>query len=495
MLISALLLGFGIPSISKFLAILSSLVGLVPLILSNKTYSFKARFFRSTACFTVAYAIQLVWMLTHPFLYIYPAWALLSVLLALQMAIPISLLSEERLKSFSFCALTALIAVLIEYGRLYILCGYSLYPLGITLTGLTISRLSLIYLGTSGLTFIVFFSQTLLCRYKLLRTGFSAFLFVAILPYFGGALAPNPRDSGSIIVGIIDTNEFPEMVENPAPLIQTAQTLMEQLKSLSARAVQDGAELIVAPEIYVPFAPTALIYSANTLSAVDIAHEIVQSTKATLLMGLEGRDIIGGKARFYNSAYLFSPGRTPSMRYDKQVLVPLGEYIPFNFLEPFLYQYGITGAFTHGNEPVLFPFKTYKIAPSICYEETFSNIIINQKRLGADLLVNFSNDNWFPSSRLKVDHFEHARIVSTSLGCPLIRATNMGISTAVDVDGNVIPMKEAAKINETRLLEAVVPIQTRKTPFELIGVEGSIALLALFTLIMSLKRSPSSKKL
>ncbi len=491
MWISALLIGLGIPSISKALALIASLFGLVPLILSNKSYPIKTRFFRAAICFTIAYAIQLFWFLSHPFLYIYPAWMLLSLSLGIQMAIPISLLSVERLKSYGFCALAALLAVIIEYLRLYFFCGYSLYPLGISLAGFTPSRLSLIYLGTGGLTFIVVFSQALLARWKISKSGLGLFFMVAFLPYFGGLLAPHPKEAGSISVGIIDTNEMPEIVEKAAPLIKTAQENMQRLETLSQKAAKEQISLILVPEIYVPFSPLALIYSGNTKCALDVANEIVRSTNTTLIMGLEGRD----QKNYYNSAYLISPESDRLLRYDKQVLVPLGEYIPFKFLEPLLYVYGITGAFTHGQEPILFPYKQYTIAPSICYEETFPNIIIKQKRMGADLLVNLSNDNWFPSSRLKEDHFEHARLVSTALGCPLVRATNMGFSSAVDVNGNLIPMKEIAKIEETRLLSALVPIQTRTTPFQRIGIEGAIGILALFTLALSLKRSPCSKKL
>ena len=66
---------------------------------------------------------------------------------------------------------------------------------------------------------------------------------------------------------------------------------------------------------------------------------------------------------------------------------------------------------------------------------------------GATLLVNLTDDYWFPYSMLAIQHFEHARPRTIENGVPLIRSCNFGISGAIDSLGRTISAKEAT--NET----------------------------------------------
>ena len=77
-------------------------------------------------------------------------------------------------------------------------------------------------------------------------------------------------------------------------------------------------------------------------------------------------------------------------------------------------------------------------SPSICYEETFSDIVREGKTLGAHMLVNLTSDAWYPSSTLPLQHFEHARLRTVENGVPLIRACNNGITGAIDSYGRTI---------------------------------------------------------
>ncbi len=510
--ISSLLLGFGIPSFSQPLALAASLFGLVPLLYTNRNLSFSKRFWRATCTLSIAYAIQLSWFCSHPYAYIYPAWILLSLFLAMQLALPLAFLSNKHLESPAFIGWIALAIALIEYGRHFVLCGFSLYPLGLSLTAYSPSRLSLIYLGMNGLTFILVFAQGLLTRAYSYKVAITPAIIAVFLPYFFGAVLPLPKtvDQGQLRVGVIDTNEPPDIEPQINTLLNAAQNNMYRLIQLTGRAKQNGTELLITPEVYIPFSPDSQLYpfseirkmmsqsglsfeieretnSTNkVLTTLEALSEVSRASQITLIVGLEGRDTSDSVIRCFNSAYIFYPTQIPSIRYDKQALVPLGEYIPFDFLQPALSQYGILGAFEHGKTATIFPFKQFKLAPTICYEETFSTIVKKQKRLGADIIINVTNDNWFPDSRLQRDHFEHARIISTELGTSLIRACNMGLSAITDEDGNEVPLKEEARIGTTRLLIAQMNVRTRTTPFEIIGNKGSLLILLCFCIFMQL---------
>jgi apolipoprotein N-acyltransferase len=75
---------------------------------------------------------------------------------------------------------------------------------------------------------------------------------------------------------------------------------------------------------------------------------------------------------------------------------------------------------------------------SVCYEETYGHIMRENRQLGAQLLVNLTNDGWYPQSKLSQQHFYHAIPRTVENGIALVRACNTGISAAVDSLGRVV---------------------------------------------------------
>jgi apolipoprotein N-acyltransferase len=77
------------------------------------------------------------------------------------------------------------------------------------------------------------------------------------------------------------------------------------------------------------------------------------------------------------------------------------------------------------------------VGAQICYESLnpyFSNKL---NQLGADFIVNVTNDSWFGPHSEPYQHLYMtlARAIETRL--PLIRSTNTGISTAIDNLGTI----------------------------------------------------------
>jgi apolipoprotein N-acyltransferase len=210
--------------------------------------------------------------------------------------------------------------------------------------------------------------------------------------------------------------------------------------------------LLVLPEGAIPFAaesplfrsshlPRALQPSSqlcSRLSSVDIARLIASRIHAPVLIGLEGRQIEwDGRVAAYNSCFFVTQATV--QRYDKQLLLPLGEYIPFPVLASFLSSYGIHDSFSPGKESAVFQSGSLRISPLICYEETFSTYALSAARLRPTLLVSLSNDCWYPT--IRKEHFELARLRSVEIGVPLVRSCNQGVSAAVDALGRVIAKK------------------------------------------------------
>lgn len=77
---------------------------------------------------------------------------------------------------------------------------------------------------------------------------------------------------------------------------------------------------------------------------------------------------------------------------------------------------------------------------SICYEETFGNLLRQYKNEGAKFLVNLTNDGWYPSSRLPQVHFFHGILRNQELGMPCVRSCHTGVTVAADALGRVLHM-------------------------------------------------------
>jgi apolipoprotein N-acyltransferase len=139
----------------------------------------------------------------------------------------------------------------------------------------------------------------------------------------------------------------------------------------------------------------------------------------------------------YNSCFFVTQDTV--RRYDKQLLLPLGEYIPFPALASFLSSYGIHNSFSPGKESSVFQSGSLRISPLICYEETFSSYALAAALLHPTVLVSLSNDCWYPT--IRKEHFELARLRAVEIGVPLVRSCNQGVSAAVDALGRVVARK------------------------------------------------------
>jgi apolipoprotein N-acyltransferase len=194
---------------------------------------------------------------------------------------------------------------------------------------------------------------------------------------------------------------------------------------------------LIWPESAFPF---ILSRDASALGAIaDFLHG-----GRTLITGAARVDDFGQEPRYYNSIEVLGREGLSRQRYDKQHLVPFGEYVPFQSV---LEKTGVTqfvqvpGGFTSGsghralNVPGL-----PQAMPLICYEAIFP-IEIGDAFSGVrrpDWMLNVTDDAWFGLTPGPYQHFAQARLRAIELGLPLVRAANSGISAVVDGFGREI---------------------------------------------------------
>ncbi|CAG1021020.1 Apolipoprotein N-acyltransferase [Patescibacteria group bacterium] len=142
-----------------------------------------------------------------------------------------------------------------------------------------------------------------------------------------------------------------------------------------------------------------------------------------------------------NSLFILNKdGELQPQHYSKSILLAFGEYIPFedwfpkirNFLPP-------TGHFARGNgAKELLLWNDYKIGAQICYESLFPKFSRDLSALGAQFIVNVTNDSWYGTWQEPYQHLYMTLARGVEFRRPVLRVTNTGISTVSLASGDVL---------------------------------------------------------
>jgi apolipoprotein N-acyltransferase len=162
-------------------------------------------------------------------------------------------------------------------------------------------------------------------------------------------------------------------------------------------------------------------------------------------------------------------GASRSQIYRKHHLVPFGETIPAKpligfFINDILHIPLADQAPGPANAPPL-DVAGEKVAVDICYEDAYGGELRHAAR-EATLLVNVTNDAWYGHSIAAWQHNQIAAMRALESGRPLLRATNTGITSAIDFHG-----REFASLPwYTRgILEVEVEGRSGTTPYLVLG--------------------------
>ena len=216
-------------------------------------------------------------------------------------------------------------------------------------------------------------------------------------------------------------------------------------------------DLVIAPETVIPFLPWQMPEGLWE----GLQQRFGQGPTAALI-GVPLGDESSG---YTNSAVGFAAGQPP-YRYDKQHLVPFGEFIPPMF-RWFTDLMNIPlGDFSRG--PLAAPsfvVKGERIGPNICYEDLFGEELAARFRDpgGAPtMLANLSNIGWFGETIAVAQHLNISRLRSLELQRPMLRATNTGATVVIDHHGTVT---HGLPPHTRGVLEATVQGRAGNTPF------------------------------
>ena len=152
---------------------------------------------------------------------------------------------------------------------------------------------------------------------------------------------------------------------------------------------------------------------------------------------------------YYNSFFLLEKNKIQT--FDKQILVPFGEFLPFRKYLNFMEIISGSNDYQKGDaERIITTSDNLKILPIICYEIVFDKIFNNINKKEIDILVNITNDSWFGTRSGPYQHFYISRLKALVANKSLLRVSNNGISAIIDNNGKIIKSSKLNKITQLK---------------------------------------------
>lgn len=208
---------------------------------------------------------------------------------------------------------------------------------------------------------------------------------------------------------------------------------LDRYLQMSTAAIQEQhPDLLVWPESAVTF------YLAREPRFQEQIRRMLHGSGAELIAGgphFEDED--PARPHYYNSAFHLDRNGIIRGRYDKAHLLPFGEYFPLRAIELLRRRFERTRYFTPGDGGRLLHTELGQVAPVICFEGLFPELVREQMRGGADLLLNLSNDAWLLSPVGAEQHMRMVVLRAVENRSWLIRSTTTGVSVIVDPLGRI----------------------------------------------------------
>jgi apolipoprotein N-acyltransferase len=243
------------------------------------------------------------------------------------------------------------------------------------------------------------------------------------------------RSAPGLRVGVVQANLG--LLEKRTQALVSHQRHLEATRALLAG---DPLDLVVWPE-------TA--YVGGLRRPLPVSGRPVRADLAVpLLFGSNSVREENGQRRKSNSAFLVDADGTIHDGYDKNLLIPLAEYVPLAGIIPALERwFPHVQEFGAAHDTPALRLGPWRIATPICYEAVRPEFVRRMVR-DADphLLVTLANDAWFGDSHEPWLHLALARLRAVEHRRFLVRSTNSGVSAIVDPLGRVVA--------STRLLAA-----------------------------------------
>ena len=245
------------------------------------------------------------------------------------------------------------------------------------------------------------------------------------------------RLSPKLRIGVVQSNISVADANNPA--LSNAQLARHFRKSRQLQ--RRGAELIVWPETAFPFYVPRHVAGAGQSGLLQFAADTLG---VPLLVGahtvaytVDSDNNWNESVASYNSAVLVSPNRSTREIYDKHLLLPISEYVPFSSELPWLTAWFPTPRSLPGTQRTALKLGPHRVGALICLEDLNPGFVRGLVPLQPNLLVTLGSDARFGADSVPQQHLAMAQFRSIEMRLDMVRAFYNGISAIIDANGRV----------------------------------------------------------
>ncbi len=353
--------------------------------------------------------------------------------------------------------------------------------------------------GHHGVTFLIIMTNTLLFLavnhfpeklFRPCRPGAAVLLALLFLGLAGGYSVFRYRQveqeltwAGRMKVAVVQGNI--DQGDKWLPHLQ--ETTLEKYLNLTDRELAVHApRLLVWPETAMPF------YLNGSKELIGI-ETLTARAQTNILTGAPHRESTPGNAtKYFNSAFLVDSKGMVAGRYDKQHLVPFGEYVPLKkvlfFLGPLVQA---VADFSPGTTLRPIPCQNSSLGVLICFESIFPDLARKQTEAGAGLLVVLTNDAWYGRTSAPWQHMAMAVFRAVENRRSLARSANTGVSGFVDPLGRMLQL---SPLFEEYSASQDLPLLQSTTFFAGMGGHWAgmacLVLTILLALVLRFRKSP-----
>ncbi|MDC0037204.1 apolipoprotein N-acyltransferase [Alphaproteobacteria bacterium] len=365
---------------------------------------------------------------------------LLIIYCALYYGIIFFIISLFKTKIFKLFALPVLI-VLAEFISNNFIYGFPWLSFSLVHSNNIIGS-SLIYFSgtyfTSYITvliflfFSIFFIENLKFR-KVLRFLY-LFIFLLIITlsstrYYDSKFSKYDSIDISIIQSNFHINQYLDQNEK----LKKQKFILDLIK-------KNKSEIILFGENDYPF--------LMNLNDINLIQTHIQNNQSVIIGSIRKED-----KNYFNSIFLIR--KNEYSYFDKQILVPFGEFVPLRNLFGFMEYISGSLDFTEGTMERNLQLNNIKILPVICYEILFFWKLLHKSNINSDIIVNITNDSWFGDFSGPYQHFYFAKLRAAEFNKTLIRVSVNGISAGIDNFGRIIKF---SKLNQQQNKIISIPI-------------------------------------
>ncbi len=349
--------------------------------------------------------------------------------------------------------------------------------------------------GIYGVSFLIIFVNFLFFKIligpKKLRAVIMLALVASLITLGPKLLSRKlPSSNKEISFAIIQTNQPTKVSPTPK---ETLDAFKEQLGLLNQVAKEHPeSQLIIFPEASDFFKNLSLF-----LTGAQIPKYFTNLFKEPRLI-VSGARIIDTDNRAYSRVFSLDTQKDIIGFYDKRLLMPGGEFLsyPMKFLVNLLSktkvsEFGDIREFGVGNKNVsTVNFRDqFSVAPLVC-SELLSPGLTRQITGDSDIIIGMASYGVFHGNNALIkQNLASARFRAAENQKPLLAASNMGLSYAIDNGGNVgfIAQNQGAQI-----LTGEVALNSQKSWYNKVGdlptILASLALIISFGLLTAFRR-------